>query len=105
MAAAIPETYASLAKVEYDKIKWMAELVSGEEIPEGISAEELEKRAREAFYKFIKLTKAPTLKDYGVTREQVMKTAEIIPTDGAFDHAKYVPTEEDIKGMLTRIAE
>lgn len=105
MAAAIPETYASLAKVEYDKIKWMAELVGGEQFPDGISAKELEERAREAFYKFIEVSKAPTLKDYGVTREQVMKTAEIIPTDGAFDHAKYIPTAEDIKGMLTRIAD
>lgn len=105
MAAAIPETYAILARTDYDKIKWMAELVSGTKFPENLSAEELEDKAREAFYQFIADSKVPTLKDYGVTREQVMKAAEIIPGDGAFHHAHYELTKENIEEMLSSIAD
>lgn len=104
IAAALPHVAEHSSPYRYDRCKFVAE-VFGIEVPEGMSGEALGKVLHDALRAFEKRVGVPGLKQYGVTRAQIMSAIDLMVKDILFRNNEQIMSEEKAISILTEICD
>lgn len=101
-AAALPNALYYVCEVIPEQVRRVGEAM-GLEFAEDAGAEEIGRHTAEEVEELIRRIKVPTLKDLGVTREEVQSAAELVLQDGCFQFLARPITLEGVREMLGKI--
>lgn len=104
VACNLPFIVDFVTDANYEKNSVVAKMF-GIDVYEGMPAEELGAKLREALQNFENTIGCPTLKDYNVTRQKVMDSYDLIVVDPLFQRGKKHMTTEEAKEILVKICD
>lgn len=88
----------------YEKNAVVAKMF-GVDVYDGMPAEELGTKLKDAMHSFEKTIGCPTLKDYNVSREKVMSSYDLIVVDPLFQRGKKHMSPDEAKETLAKICD
>lgn len=104
VACNLPFIAEFITDKNYEKNSIVAKMF-GIDVYDGMPAEELGAKLKDALHNFENTIGCPTLKDYNVTREKVMSSYDLIIVDPLFQRGKKHMTTDEARETLEKICD